>query len=164
MKKIEWRSIGIVLIPLGLIAVFLLYWVQYKDFFAFLHTGGFVPLVFPYSVFNFQKEWVGTAWLEEIIFYFFLYLLAVLKLKDSPHRSFFYFSLVFFVATTFVQHRDIARYSLPLWPLACIAFEHFFTSKNFKLAFIILLPAIYLYAWNFLLYNVMPISDWTAFL
>lgn len=169
IREKNWRlgglgRLGIFLIPLGLLGVFGIYTLQYHDFFAYFRTGGFVPLVFPYSVFNFQKIWVGTAWLEDIIFYFFLYLMAVIYFKDIKYRSFFYFSLVFFIATTFVQHRDIARYSLPLWPFACIAFEKFFTSKKLILVLIILLPAIFLYGWNFILYNVMPIGDWKPFL
>ncbi len=163
-KKISWNWIGIFLIPLGLLVVFGIYGIQYKDFFAYFHSGDNIHLVFPYSIFNFQKPWIGTAWLEEILFYYFIYGLAILYLKNSKYRSFFYFSLIFFTAALFVQHRDISRYSLPLWPLALIAFEKFFTSKKFLIIFIILLPALFLYAWNFLLYNVMPISDWTAFL
>ena len=163
-KKINWNWLGILLIPVGLLGVFGIYAVQYKDFLAYFHSGDNIHLVFPYSVFNFQKTWVGTAWLEEIIFYYFMYGLSVIYLKDSKYRSFFYFGLVFFTATLFVQHRDISRYSLPLWPLALIAFEKFFTSKRFLLILIILLPAVFLYAWNLLLYNVMPISDWAAFL
>ena len=163
-KKINWHWLGILLIPLGLLGVFGLYGIQYKDFFAYFHSGDNIHLVFPYSVFNFQKPWVGTAWIEDIIFYYFIYGLTIIYLKNSKHRSFFYFGLVFFTATLFVQHRDISRYSLPLWPLALIAFEKFFTSKKFLIIFVILLPAIFLYAWNLLLYNVMPISDWSAFL
>ena len=163
-RKINWNWLGILLIPLGLLSVFGIYAVQYKDFLAYFHSGDNIHLVFPYSVFNFQKTWVGTAWLEEIIFYYFMYGLSVIYLKDSKYRSFFYFGLVFFTATLFVQHRDISRYSLPLWPLALIAFEKFFTSKRFLLIYIILLPAIFLYAWNLLLYNVMPISNWYPFL
>lgn len=164
LKKFSWKNIFLCLIPLSLVGVFLLYAKQYGNFWAYFNSESFVPLVFPFSVFNFQKVWVGTAWLEEIIFYFFLYLLTVITLWRSKQRSFFYFSLIFFVATTFVQHRDISRYSLPLWPLACIAFENFFTSKKFVLALIILLPAIWLYAINFLTYNILPISNWQAFL
>lgn len=162
--KFDWRLGYLLLIPLGLLSVFGLYWLQYGNFFAYFNSGDNIHLVAPFSVFNFQKTWVGTAWLEEIIFYFFLYLLTVISLKDIKHRSFFYFGLVFFIATIFVQHRDIARYSLPLWPLACIAFGNYFTSKKFLLAFLLLLSGIYLYAWNFLVYNVMPIGDWRPFL
>jgi 4-amino-4-deoxy-L-arabinose transferase-like glycosyltransferase len=163
-KKFDLRWLNILFIPLGLILVFVLYHFQYQDFFAYFHTGGVVPMPYPFSAFNFQGKWVDTAWLEDIILYFFIYGLAIIHLKDSKYRSFFYVPLVYLIGTIFVQHRDISRYALPLWPFACIAFEKFFTSKKFLIVFVLLLPAIYLYAWNFLLYNVMPISDWTAFL
>lgn len=163
-KQIDWKWLGILFIPTGLLVVFGIYATQYKDFFAYFHSGDNIHLVFPYSVFNFQKSWVGTAWLEDILFYYFMYGLAVIYLKNNKYRSFFYFSLVFFTATLFVQHRDISRYSLPLWPLTVIVFEKFFTSKKFLIIFLILLPAIFLYARNLLLYNVMPINDWSAFL
>lgn len=162
-KKFPLSYFWLLLIPLSLVGVFVLYWRQLGDFFAYFHSGDNIHLVYPFSVFNFKARWVGTAWLEDVTFYFFIYLLTVFYLKDNKYRSLFYFSLVFFTATVFIQHRDIARYSLPLWPMATIAFEEFFTSKKFLLALIILLPAIYLYAWNFLLYNVMPINDWSAF-
>lgn len=163
-KKVDNKYWWLLLIPLGLVAVFSLYWRQYGDFLAYFHSGDNLHLVFPFSVFNFQKTWIGTAWLEEIIFYLALYGLTVLTLARSKYRSFFYFSLVFFIASLFIQHRDIARYSLPLWPLAVIAFEKFFTSKKFKTVFLLLLVGIYFYAWNFLSYNVMPIADWAPFL
>ncbi len=163
-RKFSAKSLWILLVPVGLLGVFTLYAVQYGNFFAYIKTGGLVPLVYPYSVFNYQAQWVGTAWLEENLFYFFMYILAVIFLKDSKYRSFFYFSLIFLTATTFVRHMDIARYALPLWPFALIAFERFFTSKKVILALYFLLPGIFLYAFNFLLYNVIPISDWRPFL
>jgi 4-amino-4-deoxy-L-arabinose transferase-like glycosyltransferase len=163
-KKINWRWIGVFLIPLGLLAVFVIYAFQYKDFFAYFHSGDNIHLFYPFSVFNYKANWVGTAWLEEIIFYFFLYGLTVYSLKDSKYRSFFYFSLIFYVAILFVQHKDIPRYSVPLWPMALISFEKFFTSKKFLIVFLFLLPAIYLFAWNFIVYNIMPISNWQPYL
>lgn len=163
-KKIDYKWAYLLLIPLGLLGVFGFYWIQYKDFFAFFHSGGTVPMPYPFSVFDWKAKWVGTAWLEEILFYFFLYTFIVITLFKSKHRSFFYFSLVFLIGIIFVQHRDISRYSLPLWPFACIALEKSFTSKKFLLVLILLLPAIYLYAWNFMQYNVMPITLWGPFL
>lgn len=163
-KQIPWKAWGIGLIPLGLISVFFLYAKQLGDFFAYFHSGDNIHLVFPFSVFNSQKPWVGTVWLEDILFYFFLYLMTVISLKDSKHRSFFYFPLVFFIAVLFVQHRDISRYSLPLWMFTCIAFEKFFISRRFLLVLLLLLPAIYMYGWNMIISNVVPISDWRPFL
>ncbi|PJB87944.1 hypothetical protein CO083_04340 [Candidatus Roizmanbacteria bacterium CG_4_9_14_0_8_um_filter_34_12] len=160
----NWRWFGLIFIPIGLLLVFILYYFQFGDFFAYFKSGDNIHLVFPYAIFNASKSWVGTAWLEDVLFVFFIYILTVITLRNTKHRSFFYFSLVYLIATTFVQHRDISRYSLPLWPMACIAFESFFTSKKFKIAAMILLPAIFLYAWNFFVQNVMPIGEWQPFL
>src|SRR3990167_5623606 len=163
-RKFDPRTFWLVLIPMGLVSVFLLYQRQLGDFFAYFKSGDNIHLLAPYSAFNFQKPWVGTAWLEDILFYFFLYVTTIFYLKNSRHRSFFYFTLVFTVAVLFVQHRDIARYSLPLWVMFCITFERFLTSKKFFYVFLILLPAIFMYAWNFMLFNIMPVSNWAPFL
>lgn len=152
------------LIPAGLMAVFALYYIQYKDFFAYFHSGDNIHLLFPYSVFNASAPWVGTAWLEDILFYFALYISTCVVLWKSKYRSFFYFSFIFLSATLCVQHRDISRYSLPLWLLAAIAFERFLTSKKALVVGGILLLGIYMYAWNFLNANSMPISEWLPFL
>lgn len=159
-----WRWLGIILVPTGFLVLCLIYLSQYGDFWAYFNSGDNIHLVAPFAAFNFQQKWVGTAWLEEIVYYFLMYVLTIVFLKDSKYRSFFYFPLVFITATLFVEHRDIARYSLPIWPFACIAFEKFFTSKKFLMAALIILPGIFIYVWNFLLYNVLPIADWTAYL
>lgn len=165
-KKLSVKWFWIFLIPLGLLLVFLLYFKQYGDFFAYFHSGDNLHLVFPpFSVFNFQKSWVGTAWLEEIIFMYFFYLLAILSTYIKKNlRSIFYFLFFFFFALIFVEHRDVSRYSLPMLPFALITFEKFFTSKKFLIVLIFFIPAIYFFAWNFLLYNTAPIADWSPFL
>ncbi len=164
-KKIfSFRWLWILLIPVGLIATFYFYEQQTGNFFAYFNTGGVVPMPYPFSVFHSASRWVGTIWLEELLLYFFLYGFAVFTLKDGKQRSFFYFPLVFFIASIFVQHRDLSRYMIPLWPFALIAFQQTFTSRRFLIVSILLLPAIYLYAWNFLISNVLPVSDWSAFL
>lgn len=160
--NMKWLWIG--LIPVGLLAVFGLYQLQYHDFFAYFHTGGVVPMLYPFSVFNDAGRWVDSVWLEDIVLYFFIYLFAIITLKDSKYRSLFYFPLLFFIAGIFVQHRDLSRYLLPIWPFAAIAFESTLTSRKFRYVFYLLLPAIYLYAWNFLLGNTIPVSDWRPFL
>lgn len=163
-KIFNFKWLYLPLIPFGLLTVFALYYIQYNDFFAYFHSGDNIHLVFPYSVFNSSSPWVGTAWLEDILFYFALYSTTVVVLWHSKYRSFFYFALVFLTATFFIQHRDISRYSLPLWPLAAIAFEQILTSKKALIVGGVLLFGIYMYTWNFLGANVMPISEWLPFL
>lgn len=186
-KKVRVSWLGIMLIPGGLLAVFLIYYLQMNDFWAYFNSGDNLHLIFPpFAVFNYQKIWVDTGWLEEIIFIYFFYLYAIITLyphhlsfwgkqkltnlmhldseENKARETFFAFTLVFFLSIICVQHRDISRYSLPILPFALIVFERFFTSKKFLIAFILLLPAVYMYAWNFMLYNVAPIADWTPFL
>ncbi len=164
MRKVEYRSLWLLLIPCGFLAVCLIYYVQYGNFFAYFNSGDNIHLTYPFSAFNYSKRWIGTAWLEEIAFYFFMYAFTIVTLAKTHMRSLFYFGLVFFAALIFVEHRDIARYGLPLWPLACIAFEKEFTSRRFSIALLIVLPAIYFYAWNFMSQNVMPVSNWTPYI
>lgn len=163
-KKFSWRWLFILLIPFSLFLLFCFYFIQYQDFFAYFNSGDNLHLYGLYSVFNFRRNWIGTPWIEDIILYFFLYGLTAVYLKENKHQSFFYYSIIFFMAIIFVAHRDIPRYSLPLWPMALIAFEKFFTSKKFIIVFLILLPAVYLFAWNFIIYNVMPIANWAPYL
>lgn len=163
-KKIDSKVVGLFFIPLALFFVFLWYYFQYRDFFAYFNSGDNIHLFGPFSVFNFRAIWVGTAWLEDIVIYFFFYGLTVAFLWKSKQRSFFYFSLIFYLAVISVQHRDIPRYSLPLWPMALSAFEKLFTDQRFILVFIFLLPGLYLFAWNFIVYNIMPISNWAPYL
>jgi len=164
-RRFDLKSLWLLLIPLSLITVFLFYFVKYGDFFVYFHTGGVVPMPYPFSAFNFQKVWVGTAWLDDLIFYFAMYGLTVYYLYKSKFKTIFYFALLFFISLLFIQHRDIARYSLPLWPLTVIAFNKFFSSKAFLIIFfVIILPASIFYSWNFLLFNIMPIGDWAPYL
>jgi hypothetical protein len=163
-KIFNFKFLYLFLIPLGLLLVFLIYNAQYGDFFAYFHTGGYVPMPYPFAVFDSAAKWVGTAWLEDVLFYFALYISTVVALWKSKHRSFFYFAAIFTTSILFVQHRDISRYSLPLWPLATVAFEHILTSKKTMIVAGILIVGIYMYAWNFLGANTLPISEWLPFL
>lgn len=163
-KRMNWRWLGMFIPLLGLYAVCALYAQQYGDFFAYWHTGYVVPMLYPYAAFNRQARWVGTAWLEDVLGYFALYIYAAITLFKSHLRSVFYFVAAFVFATTFVEHRDISRYLLPVWPFVCIAFEKHLTSKKALLLWLLILPAIYLYAWNFMQENAMPVTHWASFL
>ena len=130
----------------------------------YFHTGYIIsPLFPPFQVFNASARWVGTGWLEDILFIYIFYLLSIFALFSIKKlRVIFYFALLFFIAIISVQHKDIARYSLPLLPFGLIAHEQFFTSKKFLLVLCILLPALYVYTWNFMIHNQAPITDWAV--
>jgi hypothetical protein len=63
-----------------------------------------------------------------------------------------------------VAHRDISRYITPVYPFLLLAFAKKLDRKALKIIFIFLIPAIFLYAINFVIGNVAPIADWGAFL
>ena len=141
-KRFDFKWFYLLFIPGGLLAVFYIYYLQTGDFFAYFNSGDNIHLETPFTIFNFYKKWIGTAWLEDLIFYFLMYVYAIISLKDSKYRSLFYFPLVFLSASIFVAHRDLARYMLPIWPFAAIALAPVLGSKKFLLTLLFLLPAL----------------------
>ena len=164
-KKIPWKAYPLLLIPLSIIPVFWFYKIQTGDFFAYFHSGDNFHLVFPpFQSFVTGRNWLGDFWLEDMVWQYLIGVLAVLQLIKLKHFDLATFAGVFFSATLFIAHRDLSRYSLPLMPFALIAFAPFLEKKEFKIAFLIILVPIYLYAINFILHNTAPVADWTPYL
>lgn len=150
------------LIPITLCALFAFYYYQTGDFFAFFSAekGNSLFVTLPFAQFNFDAVWAKSIWLEDVVFYFAAMILLTITLSQSKsQRSWFYFSLFYTLFLVFVPQRDITRFSYPLYPLFLITFEKFFTSKQFKIMLIILLPALYFYTLNFILHNQAPIAN-----
>lgn len=154
------RYSPLILVPLTLIGVFYLFQISYQDFWAYFHSGDNIHLTFPpFQVFNKSQFWVGEIWLEDIIYIFILgFLGGVILLKQKTYPLAF-FVLVYLSASTLIAHRDISRYTLPIFPFLLIAFEKVLVSKEFKIILPIILLAIYLYTQNFLLANTAPIPN-----
>lgn len=154
----------LLLIPFGLILIFTWYHFTYNDFFAYFHSGDNIHLTFPpFQVFNISQPWVGDIWLEDIIYiYIFGFLGSITLLKQKLYPIGF-FVLTFFLASIFVAHRDISRYTLPAFPFILIAFEKFLTSKEFKIVLAILALGIYLYSQNYIIQNTAPIPNLNLF-
>jgi len=149
-----------ILIPIGLFGVFYLYGQRYGDFFAYFHSGDNIHLTFPpFQVFNKAQFWVGDIWLEDIVYIFILGFLGGIMLWKKKLHSLSFFVLTYLIASTFVAHRDISRYLLPISPFLLIAFEKVLTSREFKIILPIIALAIYLYCQNFILANTAPIPN-----
>jgi len=147
----------LLLVPLTLIGIFYLYSQSYGDFWAYFHSGDNIHLTFPpFQVFNKDQFWVGEIWLEDIIYVFILGFLGGLLLIKQKLLPLAFFVLVYLSASTLIAHRDISRYTLPIFPFLIIAFEKILVSKEFKIILPIILLAIYLYTQNFLLANTAP--------
>ncbi|KKU01151.1 MAG: hypothetical protein UX03_C0046G0001, partial [Candidatus Woesebacteria bacterium GW2011_GWE1_45_18] len=127
------RAYPIFLIPLSVLAVFVFYQFTFNDFLAYFHSGDNIHLfLLPFSIFNFSSPWVGTAWLEEIIFVYLFGALGLLKLIKQKRYELATFVGIFFFSILFVSHRDLIRYALPIVPFLFVAFNQTLTKKDFK--------------------------------
>lgn len=154
------------LMPITLFGIFLYYKFQTGDFLAYFHSGdNFHINPLPYLVFISTKSWINTIWLEDILYIYFLALISLQKLFIKFKTDiFFIYPAIFTLATLFVAHRDISRYIAPVYPFVLYAFKDKLENKSFRLILFILIPAVYLYAINFIIGNTAPISDWTPYL
>lgn len=159
------KYIPLLIMPLGILIVFGIYKVAYGDFFTYFKSGDNMHLFFPpFQIFNSSEPWVGTFWLEEILFIYMIGILGLFNLYKQKMYTYFYFVLVFFTPLLFVAHRDLLRYSLPVVPFLLIGYKDYLIKKEFKIAILILLIPIYLYSISFISQNTMPISNWGPFL
>lgn len=152
--------------PLVAVLIFYLYFLQTGDFLAYFHSGDNIHLnLLPYLVFISNHTWINTIWLEDVL-YIFLVAFAGIKSLFARFRFnlIFVYPFLFTLATVFVAHRDISRYIAPVYPFLFLGFSRFFESKGNRWLLWLLLPAVVLYAINFMIGNVAPIADWTPYL
>ena len=155
----------ILFILLALLGVFTFYAIATGDFYAYFHSGDNIHLFFPpFQIFNYSAPWVGTFWLEEIIFIYIIGALGVLKLFKMKEFEIAIFAAIFFVSTLFVSHRDLMRYTLPIVPFLLLAFSDEILKKEFKIVLAVIIIPIFLFSLAFISQNVMPIANWAPFL
>ncbi len=161
VKTLHLRKFPILLIPIALLVVFGIYKIQFNNFFAYFNSGDNIHLMFPpFQIFNFTAPWVGTFWLEEVIFIYLAGALALLELIKEKKTTMAAFVGLFFISIIFVAHRDLLRYSLPLIPFLFVAFSKYMITKEFKIAFVIIIIPIFLFSLAFISGNTMSISNW----
>ena len=171
-RKVDWKLfLPYLLIPLSLVGLWLYYGLIFGDFLAYFKVGGNINLYFPpFMVFGSNFDWVSGMWLEDIIFTYLFYGFGIglffnnFVKNNNRLKVFGYFGAIYLTMILFVVHRDIARYALPIAPLAIAGYSPFLNNKYVKYGLLILLIPIFLYSWNFILNNVQPVMDWTAFL
>jgi hypothetical protein len=166
LKSLEIEKVyPILLIPLSLVGVFYIFKITYGNFWAYFNSGDNIHLSFlPFQIFNYSAPWVGTFWLEEIIFVYLIGALGLIRLIKQKAGVMTWFVGIFFASTLFVSHRDLIRYSLPIVPFLYIAFSDLVVKREFKLALIFIAFPIYLYSLAYISQNVMSISNWAPFL
>ena len=165
LKSLPVKTAPIFLIPATLLLIYIWYGVQYGNFFAYFNSGDNIHLMFPpFQIFNPGQAWVGTFWLEEIIWIYLFGALGALYLIKQKKGGIAAFAAIFFVSILFVSHRDIARYALPMVPFLFIAFAKLLISREFKWVVAFLIIPIYLFSVAFIAGNVTPIPDWSPLL
>ena len=159
------KYLPLLLIPGALLTVFVLYGIRLGDFLAYFHSGDNIHLFFPpFSIFNYSSPWVGTFWLEEVIFVYLFGVIALVRLINFRERTLAWFVGIFLTSLIFVSHRDLIRYGLPIVPFAILAFSETLIKKEVKIALAVLALPIYLFSLAYISQNVMQISDWAPFL
>lgn len=166
IKNIEIKKyFPLLLIPFGVILVFSFYKYSYDNFWVYFKSGDNMHLFFPpFQIFNYSAPWVGTFWLEEVIFIYLIGILGIYKLYKEKLSIYFFFAITYFTPLMFVAHRDLLRYALPVIPFLLLGYRDQIIKKEFKFAIIILLLPIYLYSLAFISQNTMPIANWAPFL
>ncbi|OGD86619.1 hypothetical protein A2Z23_01085 [Candidatus Curtissbacteria bacterium RBG_16_39_7] len=163
-QSFPWKGLSQILAPIAIFGLFWFYKTQYGDFFAYFHSGDNIHLFWPpWSIFNKNQFWVGTFWLEHVIFIYLLVAAgAVLLFKKKLYDMAIFVSL-YLLASFFVAHLDITRYLIPTYAFVIIALENWLVSREFKIVLLILLIPIYLFSQNFILGNTAPIADFSPF-
>lgn len=161
--KLNPKTWPIALIPAALLALFVFYGIQTGDYLAYFHSGDNIHLqALPFKVFDTTQAWVGTLWLEEIIW---IYLIGALGIYYAYKKDKLWgiWGGIFYTVILFVSHRDISRYSLPLVPVILLGFSEIFRRKEVRVILALMVIPMFFYTLNFVLHNTVAISDWGPF-
>lgn len=160
------KYIAFLLVPLTVVAIFFVYYLQTGDWFAYFHSGDNFHLNYlPFLVFISTKTWIDSIWLEDIVYIYAIAIYGIYRLfRKYKFDIITVYPALFTLAALLVAHRDISRYIAPAYPFFILAFGKFLVKKPVKIIFLILIPAIVLYAINFVAGNTAPIADWTPYL
>ena len=142
--------------PIALFLVFLLFYFQYGNFFAFFDaiSKWQVRASYPFEVFaSYPHQLVPTFWIEDHYWIYFFDIVTIILLFKKKLHALGYISLLYFIPLIFIIHIDLARYNLPIIPFSLIAIDSKTNTKLILLATVILLPALFLYSTSFMLWN-----------
>ncbi len=138
----------------GFVATCMLYLRQYGDFFAYFHTGAVVPTGLIYSQFDSTAKEIKTFFLEDILVYFAIGWIYIFDQLTKQKNMLFYFFIVYFAFILTVQHRDLARYLLPIMPILIGSAATLFEKRAVRFALVAIVPAVYWYVINFMSSNM----------
>lgn len=158
------------IMPISLLMLFGFYGYKYGSYLAYFQVGGNINLYYPFAVFGSNHDWVSGLWLEDLIYLMITLGFGISLFADKIKKAYqgfdataiFGYIYLFFLIC--VAHRDLARYSLPIWPIAIASIEQYVVNKRLLFIFGVALVPILLWTWTFVLNNYQPINYWLPFL
>lgn len=154
------------LMPMALLGVWIYQGWQYGDPLAYFHSGDNLHLFLPpFQIFSNMQTWISDMWREDIIYLYVFYGLGVL-LINNRWRLIKSWGYLYGATLLLVAHRDVARYALPMAPIALLGYAPYLAqlSQRYWRVILVLSLPIYLLGWQFVLGNIQPIADWGVFL
>lgn len=163
-KRWHWQAWPVSLMGLALVGVFGWYQIQTGDFFAYFHSGDNIHLqAIPFRVFDSSQPWVGTFWLEDILWIYLVGGVGVWRsIKKAPALG--WFGVAVYATLMFVSHRDIARYSLPIVPAVAVGLSEIWDRREVRWVAAAMVVPMFFYTVNFLMRNTVGIPTWQPFL
>ena len=171
MDKDDWavktrKYLPYLMMPLTLLILFGYYGWIFNDLLAYFHSGDNLHLFFPpFQIFSNMTTWINDMWREDVI-YLYLFYGTGLAMIDTKWKVIRNWGLVYGATLLFVAHRDIARYALPIAPIALLGYVPLLEKVPRQYWYVLgaLIIPIYLLGWQFVLKNIQPINDWGVFL
>jgi len=162
IAKLMAKIYPYLLMPLTLTILFCWYQYSYGDFWAYFNSSSELHPVFfpPFLVFSNTAKWISDMWREEIIYIYLFYSLGISLVKNKTIKIYGFLTGSLLLLTA---HRDLARYALPLAPMALLGLAPYIKLKHIKWLLLLIVP-IYLLGWQFVVANVQAISDWSNLL
>jgi len=159
-KKIPWRIWPVSLISAALAGLFWFYYLKTGDFWAYFHSGDNIHLnILPFKIFDSSQSWVGSFWLEDIIWVYLVSAIGVWR-AFRKDRVWGWWGVVFLTSILFVSHRDIPRYSLPLVPVVLLGLSELLEKREVRIVLLLTAVPLFFYTVNFVQNNVVQISNW----
>lgn len=155
INTLTWY-IPFLLIPLALIGVFSIYYVQYGNFFQYFNIREFNVTQFPPFKLFFIYAGDFELWKEAPLFDYLIFFIPVFILLHKKLYFYAIVALIYFLPTLCLVHPDIGRYIVPLLPFAALAYSDAFSKKYIYTPMLYLTPLVYFFAVSFILTNAAP--------
>lgn len=152
------ETMPFLLMPLSVVAIYMVYYFRFGDFFAYFHSGIIVHdnvyRLPPFAIFTELVGYYFNVWKEWIIWQFVAYLLTIVVLFQKNQRFLAFTGLLLYIPLLFMVHGDISRYALPLFPLVAIAAANILSKKTVSIALFLMIPTIYIFAIDYISHNM----------